>query len=77
MWAPRGEKRKMEAKEKPLIAFTAPKEKKHDDLKIGPPARGIVSDQVLFKDTAPKRSSVKWVTRSTAAVPGHIAMDPY
>jgi hypothetical protein len=66
----------MEVKEKPLIAFTAPKEK-HDDLKIGPPARGIVSDQVLFKDTAPKRSAVKWVTRATGTVPGHIAMDPY
>lgn len=66
----------MEAKEKPLIAFTAPKEK-HDDLKIGPPTRGIVSDQVLFKDTAPKRSAVNWVTRATSPVPGHIAMDPY
>lgn len=66
----------MEAKEKPLIAFTAPKEK-NDDLKIGPPARGIVSDQVLFKETAPKTSSVKWVTRSTSVVPGHIVMDPY
>ena len=66
----------MEAKEKPLIAFTAPKEKT-DDLKIGPPTRGIVSDQVLFKDTAPKRSTVKWVTRATGVVPGHIAMDPY
>lgn len=66
----------MDENEKPLIAFTAPKEK-HDDLKIGPPARGIVSDQVLFKDTAPKMSTVKWVTRATSPVPGHIAMDPY
>ena len=66
----------MEAKEAPLIAFSAPK-KQEKELQIGPAPKGIVSDQVLFKATAPKRSAVNWVTRATGPVPGHIAMDPY
>ena len=66
----------MEAKEAPLIHFNAPK-KQETELQFGPAPKGVVSEQVLFKDTAPKTSAVHWITRATAPVPGHIAMDPY